>query len=58
LETKGFDVLAEIKESAARRWVAAVNASGEYGSWDFAMVKKPELIRELLDRYPTSANSR
>ena len=31
LETKGFDPLAEVKASAAARWVSAVNAEGSYG---------------------------
>lgn len=31
LETKGFDELAEVKQAAAERWVAAVNAAGSYG---------------------------
>jgi type III restriction enzyme len=40
LETKGYDALAEVKEQAARRWVAAVNAEGRHGSWDFAMARR------------------
>ncbi len=42
LETKGFDPLKEIKEAAARRWCAAVNAHGGFGTWDFTMVDAPE----------------
>ena len=34
LETKGFDPLAEVKASAAARWVSAVNAEGSYGCGD------------------------
>ena len=31
LETKGYDPLAEVKEQAAKRWTAAVNANGRHG---------------------------
>jgi len=41
LETKGYDPKAEIKQAAAERWVAAVNADGTYGKWAYKMVKKP-----------------
>lgn len=37
LETKGFDDLADVKAAAAERWVAAVNADGQHGSWRYAM---------------------
>jgi type III restriction enzyme len=40
LETKGFDPLEEVKVAAARRWVAAVNADGSYGSWAYAITKR------------------
>jgi type III restriction enzyme len=40
LETKGYDPLAEIKEQAAQRWIAAVNAHGEQGKWGFRMVRR------------------
>jgi type III restriction enzyme len=40
LETKGYDTLAEIKEQAAQRWTAAVNAHGKHGRWDFRMVRR------------------
>ena len=33
LETKGFDVLEEVKRAAAGRWVVAVNADGTLGRW-------------------------
>jgi len=44
LETKGFDPLAEIKATAARRWTSAVNAEGSYGRWVCAVARKPEDI--------------
>ena len=40
LETKGYDPLQEIKAAAAERWVAAVNADGQFGEWAFRMVTK------------------
>jgi type III restriction enzyme len=40
LETKGYDPLEEVKRAVAERWVAAVNAGGSYGHWQFAMAKK------------------
>ncbi len=40
LETKGFDVLEEVKQAAAGRWVAAVNADGTYGRWCYRVAKK------------------
>ncbi|MBI3663394.1 MAG: DEAD/DEAH box helicase family protein [Acidobacteria bacterium] len=39
-ETKGYDELAEVKEAAARRWIAAVNAEGSFGHWDYAVARK------------------
>jgi type III restriction enzyme len=41
LETKGFDELADIKAQASDRWVKAVNADGTFGSWRYAMTRKP-----------------
>lgn len=49
LETKGFDPLKQIKSAAAERWCAAVNAHGEFGSWTYRVVDKPEGISEALD---------
>ncbi len=40
LETKGYDPLEEVKRAAAERWVAAVNADGTYGYWQYVLVKK------------------
>jgi type III restriction enzyme len=46
LETKGFDPLAEIKQSAAQRWVCAVNAESRMnpashrGEWQYVMVRR------------------
>jgi len=40
LETKGFDPLKEVKQSAAERWVAAVNADGAHGRWCYRVISK------------------
>jgi len=55
LETKGYDPLADVKQAAAERWCAAVNAHGGYGRWLYKMVRRPEDIRSLLDRCLTEA---
>jgi type III restriction enzyme len=39
LETKGYDPLEEVKRAAAERWVAAVNAEGSFGHWQFVLMK-------------------
>lgn len=45
LETKGYDKLRDIKESAAKRWCAAVNHHGGFGTWEFKMVDGPASSR-------------
>ncbi len=50
LETKGYDELKEIKRTAAERWVAAVNADGGRGHWQYAMVSEASEINGLLER--------
>jgi type III restriction enzyme len=49
LETKGFDPLEEVKRAAAERWVAAVNAEGSFGRWEYAVAKRPTDVRSILD---------
>ncbi len=49
LETKGYDPLADIKKAAAERWVAAVNADGKYGYWQYAMARTVGAVRGFLD---------
>lgn len=49
IETKGFDELAEIKAAAAQRWVAAVNAEGSFGRWEYAMARSVPAVRTILD---------
>ena len=48
LETKGFDLLKEQKENAARRWVQAVNAGGKYGRWHYQMIAEAGEIETVL----------
>jgi type III restriction enzyme len=50
LETKGFDPVEEVKRAAAERWVAAVNADGTYGNWQYAIAKKPADIEGIMRR--------
>jgi hypothetical protein len=45
LETKGYDPLGQVNAQAAQRWVAAVNAEGQYGRWHDVVAHKPEEIR-------------
>ena len=49
LETKGYDELAEVKAAAAERWVAAVNADGQHGSWRYAQARSIAKVRAILD---------
>jgi type III restriction enzyme len=44
LETKGFDPLKDVKQAAAERWCAAVNAHGGFGTWRYRLVDKPEKV--------------
>lgn len=48
LETNGYDMLAEIKEQAAQRWTAAVNAPGKHGRRDFPMVRRVGDVGEAV----------
>jgi type III restriction enzyme len=49
LETKGFDPLKDVKEAAAHRWCAAVNANGGLGTWEYRLAEKTGDVRSLLD---------
>ncbi len=46
LETKGFDPLAEVKASAAARWVNAVNAEGSHGRWRYELARSVSSVGE------------
>lgn len=54
LETKGFDPLEEVKQAAAERWTAAVNADGSHGLWSYAIARRPDSVsaalRQVCDR--------
>jgi type III restriction enzyme len=48
LETKGYDELESVKSAAAERWIAAVNADGRFGQWDYAVARRPEGVDAIL----------
>ena len=48
LETKGVDPLDEIKQAAARRWTAAVNADGRFGHWSYAVAHDMSDVSYLI----------
>jgi type III restriction enzyme len=51
LEVKGFETEADRqKETAARRWVRAVNHHGEFGRWAYVVCKEPHRVRDQLRR--------
>jgi type III restriction enzyme len=58
LETKGFDDLAEVKSAAAQRWVSAVNADGQMGTWGYAIARKMDDVRHIIDSFPEAPSAR
>lgn len=50
LEIKGYDPTEEVKRAAAERWVAAVNADGAYGRWQYSVAKKISDIPSIIER--------
>ncbi len=48
LEPKGLDKSREVKKAAAERWVAAVNADGRYGHWQYALCQQKD-AKQLMD---------
>lgn len=52
-----FDELADVKAAAAERWVSAVNADGQFGSWRFAMARSVGAVREILDTVSAAAST-
>lgn len=48
LETKGHDELYEVKQAAAERWCAAVNADGRWGKWTYRVAWSPGDVAEYL----------
>ena len=57
LETKGYDPLREVKQAAAMRWCAAINANGQFGRWDYRLVDAPEKVVRALDEVLRSKTS-
>jgi len=51
IETKGYDPLADFKKQAAERWVAAVNADGTYGHWEYRLARSVAKVDEILDEF-------
>lgn len=56
LETKGYDQLEEVKRAAAARWVAAVNAEGTYGQWQYAVAKRVADINVIISQVISARN--
>jgi type III restriction enzyme len=50
LETKGHDLLEDVKTQAAERWVRAVNAEGSFGEWRYAISHNMNEIQALVAR--------
>lgn len=56
LETKGvagelhYPDMVNAKNAAARKWVQALNNSGEYGRWRFAICRDLDALDELLQK--------
>jgi type III restriction enzyme len=56
VEVKGRpDPLEQVKAAAARRWVAAVNAEGSFGSWGYAIVRDPKDTAGAVDAWLAEA---
>jgi type III restriction enzyme len=51
LEIKGYDPTEEVKRAAAERWVAAVNADGAYGQWQYGVAKRISDIPSIIELY-------
>ena len=50
IETKGqYNDNADIKAKAAERWVDAVNQSGNFGLWQYVVVKDPAELSAILN---------
>jgi len=58
LEGKGRQMAADDqKETAAKRWVAAVNADNQWGEWTHVVVRAKADVRPAIDRIPSSEAS-
>ncbi|MCC6720386.1 MAG: DEAD/DEAH box helicase family protein [Acetobacteraceae bacterium] len=58
-EVKGadWDGLTEVKAQAAQRWCAAINATGEFGRWDYLLAMKVGDLVQHLDALATDAGA-
>ncbi|MDW8290345.1 MAG: hypothetical protein RMM06_06445 [Armatimonadota bacterium] len=58
LEVKGFESEQDRqKETAARRWVRAVNYHGEFGRWAFCVCRHPREVHTTITRAVNAALS-
>ncbi len=48
VKTQGYDERIERKQSAAARWVAAVNRDGRFGQWSCLLLKERAAIAEEI----------
>lgn len=48
LETKGYDLLRDVKKAAAERWINAVNHDGKYGYWQYVLCRLDQ-VQQLID---------
>jgi type III restriction enzyme len=49
LEIKGMeDNQDKAKHDAARRWISAVNNSGQFGRWDLHVCRSPQMLEKQL----------
>ena len=51
VEIKGpdWDGRTEIKAQAARRWCAAINATGKFGKWEYLLARRVGDVKVWLD---------
>jgi type III restriction enzyme len=57
LEVKGYDDVADVKEQAAERWVAAVNADGQCGEWRYMLARDMNLVASTINAIASSSDA-
>jgi type III restriction enzyme len=55
LEIKGYDPLADLKQQAAERWIAAVNRLGTYGKWRYVRCDGEGDVVAAVERHARSS---
>jgi type III restriction enzyme len=51
IEVKGFETEKDRqKETAAKKWVSAINHHGGFGEWGFAVCKDPKTVEKLIKK--------